>query len=112
MTAINHEAVAFDVAHEAILGDVVAAGRALHDADLLALEARISQRIDAIKAGAGFVDERRGRAIDRVCVQNHVVALAPTDHEIAFLSEKRHANEPGGLGEPCVDHGYFQFLGD
>src|SRR4029078_13268620 len=110
--AIDHHRITFDVAHQAILGDVVAAWRALHHADFFALQARVGDRVNTIEPRALFINKRRCRAVDRVGVEHDVITLPPTDHEIAFLGGQRHANEAHRLRKPSVDDRQLQLVAD
>ena len=88
--------------HETVGYQIVPRGRPRHNPDAFVLEARIAQRVHALKAMPPFEHESISRAVIRIGDLHQVIALRHAHDNVAFVGRERIAHEAGCLRIPAV----------
>src|SRR5262245_30604846 len=99
---VDDQRIGLGIGHETVGRHVVSRRRSGHDADTLALEARIAQRVHALQAVSLLEHERVGRAVVRIGDLHQIVALRRTHDDVAFVRRERIAHEARCLRVPTV----------
>ncbi len=99
---IDHQRIRLGIHHQAVDSHVGGRRCAGDDADMLAFQARISERRNVVETTIGLDDQRIGGAVVRIGHLHEIVALRKAHDQIATVRTERHANEAGGLREKHV----------
>ncbi len=109
---IDRQRIGLRQRHQAVMRHDGGGRRAGDDADVLALEPRILQRLDAVQAVARLEHQRVGRAVVRVRGLHQVVADRHTHHHVAAQRIQGVAHEADHLREVDVADGFAELGGE
>ena len=96
---VDHQRIWLCIRHQAVDRHVGGGRRAGNDADMLALEPRVFQRVDLVESAARLGDQRIGRAVIGIGALDQFVALRKAHDDIAAMRAERHPHEAGRLRE-------------
>jgi hypothetical protein len=99
---VDDQRVGLRVGQETVGCHVVPRGRPGHDADAFALEAWITQRVDALKSLPLFEHEGVSRAVIWIGDLHQIITLGDAHDDVAFVRRERIAHEACCLRIPAI----------